>query len=201
MTEIEINKEFKPEPNFKTYLFISVLILFAFIALFMLVLGWAVTEDMTGVTGAAVILLVLLVLLVIWVPFYYASVIYLLTGNEMNWARGVLWKQTGIVPYNRITNVDIVQGPLMRIFHLSNLRIQTAGYSGNQMAEIRIQGIREPRPLRDLIMGFVHAGDAVAATTGADIRHTQKREEPEFSDMLTELIAIRTLLEQIERKI
>ncbi|MBN1166766.1 MAG: PH domain-containing protein [Methanospirillaceae archaeon] len=200
MTDIVLNAGFKPEPVFRIYLFASIVVLFIVLTVFFLPLGYAITEDMIGVYGAALFLSVLFLLSCIWVPFYYASVLYILTDNEMNWARGVLWKQTGIVPYNRITNVDIVQGPLMRIFHLSNLRIQTAGYSGNQMAEIRIQGILEPKPLRDCIMRFVHAGSPVAATTGTDMNPLQKQSR-ESDEMITELIAIRTLLERIEKKL
>ncbi len=201
MTDIVHNAGFKPEPVFRIYLFASIVVLFIILAVFFLPLGYAITEDMTGVYGAALFLSVLFLLSCIWVPFYYASVLYILTDNEMNWARGVLWKQTGIVPYNRITNVDIVQGPLMRIFHLSHLRIQTAGYSGNQMAEIRIQGILEPKPLRDRIMGYVHAGSPVAATTGTDTVNLKTEHAPGFERMLTELVAIRRLLQDIERKL
>lgn len=47
----------------------------------------------------------------------------------------------GIVPYNRITNLDIRQGPVMRILGLSTLSIQTAGYSGQAIPEIKIEGV------------------------------------------------------------
>ncbi|MEM2082887.1 MAG: PH domain-containing protein [Nitrososphaerota archaeon] len=33
---------------------------------------------------------------------------YKLTEDEIIWKRGVWFKSTGIVPYNRITNIDVV---------------------------------------------------------------------------------------------
>jgi membrane protein YdbS with pleckstrin-like domain len=55
---------------------------------------------------------------------------YELRDDEINWKRGVWFRTTGIVPYNRITNLDVRQGPFMRYLGISTLAIQTAGYSG-----------------------------------------------------------------------
>ena len=80
-----------------------------------------------------------------WMPKFYRTIIYKLTGDDMTWRRGVWFKNTGIVPYNRITNVDIIQGPISRALGIGSLKIQTAGYSGQntRTAEIRIDGVVE----------------------------------------------------------
>jgi len=43
--------------------------------------------------------------------------------------KGVIWKKYISIPYERIQNVDIYRGILARILGLSDLHIQTAGYS------------------------------------------------------------------------
>ena len=53
---------------------------------------------------------------------------YELKDDEMSWKRGVWFRRTGILPYNRITNLDVIQGPVMRMLGISTLSIQTAGY-------------------------------------------------------------------------
>jgi membrane protein YdbS with pleckstrin-like domain len=80
----------------------------------------------TGLTLTGV--LILIVIFVAWVRIYYVSMWYELRDDEMSWKRGVWFRRTGIVPYNRITNLDVIQGPVMRRFGISTLSIQTAGY-------------------------------------------------------------------------
>lgn len=54
---------------------------------------------------------------------------YELTGEAIKIERGVIWKHYVSIPYERVQNVDIARGPLARILGLSDLQIQTAGYS------------------------------------------------------------------------
>jgi membrane protein YdbS with pleckstrin-like domain len=125
-----------------------------------------------------------------WIPLYYRTMIYQLSRTEISWRRGVWFRQTGIVPYNRITNIDIIQGPLMRLYGISSLRIQTAGYSAQATAEIRLHGIEQPEELRDLILGFVRGSPPVAAET-----YDQKGGST-AEQILVEIRQIRTLLER-----
>ena len=91
------------------------------------------------------------ILLWVWVGMYYESMLYELRDDEINWKRGVWFRTTGIVPYNRITNLDVRQGPLMRMLKISNLAMQTAGYSGQAVPEIQIEAIEHAEELRELI--------------------------------------------------
>lgn len=208
---VEIDTPFTPDSAFRPYLVIVSALGMLIPAFFFVFLAVAMLED--GVTsvalmaGMAGIFLLLAVIGGVWAVLYYGTVRYLLTPTEMTWARGVLWKQTGIVPYNRITNVDIIQGPLMRVFGISNLRIQTAGYSANQMAEIKLQGIRDPEPLRATIMDFVRTGHPVAAVTGAEMPAgtAPGRPVPPAGDVtdaavVQELREIRAVLNRIEER-
>jgi len=123
----------------------------------------------------------------IWAALYYHTVIYQMNETEISWKRGVLFRQTGIVPYNRITNVDIVQGPLMRLFGVHNLKIDTASGSGTKKAEIRLEGMENPEPLRDLIMTYVRGMPPAPGAVGAEFKPN------------TELVDMQTLIEEVKK--
>jgi len=154
---------------------------------------------LVAIVGVSIPALVIIIITALWIQLYYEKIFYKLTETEMEWKRGVWFRRTGIVPYNRITNIDITQGPLSRILGIASLRIQTAGYSApsqgsfGKFAEIRIEGMKQFEELRELIMQFVRSRKPVAVETYQDEGRTDTR-------MLDELRKIRELLERSSKK-
>jgi hypothetical protein len=109
-----------------------------------------------------------MVLYLTGVKMYYDSMWYELHDDDMGWKRGVIFRSTGIVPYNRITIIDIRQGPVMRALGISTASIQTAGYSGAAVPEIRIEAIEHAVELRELIRNLVGS-----CLSGGRYRHHQ----------------------------
>ena len=105
---------------------------------------------------------------------------------------GIQFKKIGVVPYNRIINIDIGQGPISRMLGIATLKIQTAGYSGQARPEIKIEGIEQFEELRELIMEFVKGKKPVAVET--------YEEEDIDLKILNELVKIRKLLEKSSEK-
>jgi membrane protein YdbS with pleckstrin-like domain len=138
----------------------------------------------------------LVVLFIIWTRLYYDSMWYELHGDEMRWKRGVIFRRTGIVPYNRITNIDIRQGPVMRAFHISTLSIQTAGYSGKAQAEIRIEAIVHAEELRELIRTMVRVSSGGDGTGTGGAVPARVIAPADLQQVLDEMRAIRALLEK-----
>ncbi len=110
-----------------------------------------------------------------WIAEYYASISYALTGNEIVVHKGVWWKKKGYVPYNRITNINIIQGPISRRFQLGAVLIQTAGFSGAagrsgglNPAEAVIHGVKNFEEIKDKIMNLVREIRPVAVEAGAE---------------------------------
>jgi hypothetical protein len=196
MKPIHIGEDFKPSPSFRPYTAIWVILIQAILWLCLLVPFWF-SEEALLFQGSLIIFGLVLIFSLIWVPLYYRSVIYHLNTTEMTWRRGVWFRGTGIVPYNRITNVDIAQGPLMRLFKISSLKVQTAGYSGQKTAEIRLEGIEDPEPLRAMIMDFVRGTGPVAAVTGAEQTQVQRDGSTDKQEIIQELKTIRLVLEDI----
>lgn len=66
---------------------------------------------------------------------------YELTEAAVKIEKGIIWKKYISIPYERIQNVDIHRGVFARILGLSDLQIQTAGYSGYVQTEGRLPGL------------------------------------------------------------
>ncbi len=187
----KIGEEFRPAPQFKKlyYTYLSIIIVFGILTWYIPVLLFAPVE---AILSFSIPVIAILIFVSYWIPKYYDTMLYKLTPNEIVWRRGVWFRNTGIVPYNRITNIDIVQGPISRNLGIASIKIQTAGYSGpsgggGMLAEIRIEGMEQFEELRELIMGFVRGKKPLAVET---------YEEEINSKILNELVKIRELLEK-----
>ncbi|HEX3001084.1 MAG TPA: PH domain-containing protein [Methanoregula sp.] len=197
---------FKPSPAFVPWFIIDFLLLLGLIAGFTVfpVFLAAGPEPDIFVTGAIFFgLFLLAILFMVWTRLYYNTMEYELHDDELRWRRGVWFRTTGIVPYNRITNLDLRQGPVMRWLKISTISIQTAGYSGQAVPEIRIEAIEQAEELREILRRYVRScsarsdgtgtgtpvpvTDSPVATTGTSIL------------ILDELKKIRQLLEQQKR--
>lgn len=187
--DIRINQEFKPAPQLAKLYFT-----YLWIWIGLLVVPWLVPVLIFAPlwAGALAVAPVLALILFVswWIPKYYDTVVYKLTQDEVVWRRGVWFKKTGVVPYNRITNIDISQGPISRRLGIAVLRIQTAGYSGQARAEIRLEGIERFEELRGVVLGFVKGRKPEAVEAQAEV------EGDAGSKVLAELVKIRELLEQ-----
>ncbi len=188
--EIKFGEEFRPAPQFKRlyYYYLLLATVFGILTWYIPVLLFA---QFAVILGFLIPILAILIFVSYWIPKYYDTMLYKLTQNELIWRRGVWFKKTGIVPYNRITNIDIVQGPVSRSLGIASIKIQTAGYSGpangGRIAEITIEGVEQFEDLRELIMGFVRGKKPLAVET---------YEEDINLKILEELVKIRELMEK-----
>lgn len=190
-----LHTPFKPSPALVTWFIFDFLLLIVFLGIVILLPMYLSSAIATGIfLGILGGLVALVILFAIWTKLYYESMWYELHEDEMRWKRGVIFRRTGIVPYNRITNLDIRQGPVMRKLDISTISIQTAGYSGQaQSAEIRIEAIVYAEELRELVRSMVRTsmgGDGTG--TGGRAPQVQTTD----IQILDELKAIRALLEK-----
>ena len=107
------------------------------------------------ITWWIILFLAYLVFCYIWARLTYRFWRYQLTDNALKVERGVIWKKYISIPFERIQNVDIYRGVWARIFGLSDLQVQTAGYSGAPgkhggfRSEGRLPGL-DPKVAEDL---------------------------------------------------
>ncbi|WP_394698796.1 PH domain-containing protein [uncultured Methanoregula sp.] len=192
-----MNIPFKPAAALKTSLMVNgilFLLLILCCSVFPLILA---SEMSSGILIlCSIIIVAIVVICLAWIHLYYESMWYELREDEMSWKRGIWFRTTGIVPYNRITNLDVRQGPVMRALGISTLAIQTAGYSGQVASEIKIEGVEKAEDLREFIRSMVRVtalhGDGTGGEKALPVTADQK--------ILDELIRIRILLEEQKKQ-
>jgi putative membrane protein len=69
-----------------------------------------------------------------WIGKEFERRRYEVDEDSVNVRSGVLFHQEKVIPLEKITDIRLIQGPLMRIFGVYNVMIQTAG-SGAQIPE------------------------------------------------------------------
>jgi len=199
MSNWKIGEEFKPAKQLKSiyFLYFVITVIFA-------ILTWLIPLVMftplfiTLAVGIPILFILLFV--IYWIPKFYSTISYKLDDEEVEWKRGVWFRNTGIVPYNRITNVDIAQGPISRMFNIGSLKIQTAGHSnpnqgwGNP-SEITIEGVEEFEELKYIIRDMVRGKKPMAVQT-----FNEEAEADIDNKILAELVEIKKLLEKISEK-
>jgi hypothetical protein len=194
-----LNTLFKPAPSMRTWFRGNIAFILGLILLFVWV-PVVLFSDLPAVFSFSLLLgtFLLFAILWYWVGLYYESMWYELREDEITWKRGVWFRTTGIVPYNRITNLDLRQGPFMRYLGISSLAIQTAGYSGQAVPEIRIEAIEHAEELRECIRSMVRGSPARDDGTGNRSISSKSGtgDIPVDQQMLAELKSIRALLEK-----
>lgn len=59
---------------------------------------------------------------------------YALRQHDIIYKCGWLWRSTTIIPFNRVQHAEVHQGPIERMFNLSNLKVYTAGGSSSDLS-------------------------------------------------------------------
>ena len=75
----------------------------------------------------------------------------ILTNRTLKVKKGILTKIEKTVPLDRITDMGIVQGPIMRWLDIEALTVETAGQSGVGSL-VQLAGIKDGRNFRDAVL-------------------------------------------------
>lgn len=174
---------FKPAPEFLKYLklyfwiglvLIDVLILAPWIALM-------IHRPMIGLAVAPIVWAIAIVpdiLVYIGLHLRYDTTWYLLTDRALRIRSGIWIIKETTFTYENVQNVTLHQGPIQRIFGISDIAIRTAGGGGSQGGKGHatthvgvIAGIADAPTIRDRIMDRVRQsrttglGDERSAST------------------------------------
>ena len=157
-------------------------------------------EMWIGVTVALscfVPLLIVVAIVLYWIPKFHSSITYVLEDDKITVTKGVWWKTKSFVPYNRITNINIYQGPISRHFGLGKLSIQTAGFSGTSSSGVRVAeavifGVKNFEEIKDIIIKFVRGMKPVAIEAEAEAKPSKDMNQ----QLLAELRKIRKAVEK-----
>ena len=147
--------------------------------------------------GLLAVYLVISLPVLLWIPAHYRSIEWIVDKEVIKAKKGVFWRMRVEVPYTKICNLDVTQGPLQRMFDVGKINIYTAGGGSAQgaQAELQIKGIKEPEVLKDIIMKKVSEVAALKpeATEPAGVEQDTGKL---LEGILAELTAIRRVLEK-----
>jgi membrane protein YdbS with pleckstrin-like domain len=197
------NDWFEPE-KLKAYLFLSEAIVVAAVLAVMAGVGFVWAQEGIPMWALAVVgvpLVAAFAFVTWWVPAFVRTAAYRFTDEEIEYRRGVFYRQKTTVPYNRITNVNAAQGPVQRLVDAGSVGVHTAGYGGQMGAELTISGVSDYEEIKEQILAKVRRRRPETTESG----ESDGRDEPalpgvgtgdESQAVLTEVRRIRELLEQ-----
>lgn len=162
----EAPTRFNPAPGFLRYL--KFFFWFALIAIDLAIMvAWALlfaNQRLAGwiLLGPALVLAIVPdVIAYIAIHLRYDTTWYVMTDRALRIRRGV-WSINEItITFENVQNVKITQGPVQRVFGISNLAIETAGAGGggehgkSVSNQALIEGVADAEALRDRIMARV----------------------------------------------
>lgn len=121
---------------------------------------WATWGTGLEIIGS-VFVLVSGVVRLVFLRLQYDCTWYVLTTRAMRIRRGLWVIHETTITYDNIQNVTVKQGPIQRLFKLSDIEVETAGGGGmgdagkkgaDSSHSGRIEGVVDPERLRELIM-------------------------------------------------
>ena len=154
----------------------------------------ACVKDAPGVGMlAAMVLLVLAALSAVHAWFHFHSIRYEIDDTHLVSMKGVFWKVKRSTPLEKITNVDVRQGPIDRLLGVGKVWIFTPS-TGSLLPEEMLSGVENPHEIRKAILdrtGALRGGTPVASSASTD-------SSPQVVSLLREISAT---LRNIEAKL
>jgi putative membrane protein len=130
-------------------------------------------------TIVGIVVIPIVVPIVVWYQRkQYARLRVYLTTRDLKVHRGVLNREEKAIPLEKITDLAVFQGPIMRHFGLKGIRVETAGQSTGPGALVAIIGIEDTDGFHDMVLSQRDritdadegSGSAVAHPSGAAAR-------------------------------
>ena len=87
-----------------------------------------------------------------WARHYFDRLGCTLDDRTLQFRKGILIRVEKTIPLENIQDVTFIEGPILRLYHLSILRVETAGQSPGQAHSMQLVGIVDAHALRDEIL-------------------------------------------------
>jgi membrane protein YdbS with pleckstrin-like domain len=87
-----------------------------------------------------------------WARHYFAKLECCLGDKTLRYRKGILVQIEKTIPLENIQDVTFIEGPLLRHFHLSTLKFETAGHTAGQANNMQLTGIINAHEYRNQIL-------------------------------------------------
>jgi len=156
------------------------------------------------VTGFLLLLTIIgIPLLVLWLlgfgqyytKRYYNNLMCQLTEKHLEFKKGVLFRVEKTIPLENIQDLTFVDNPVLQWLDLRILKIETAGHSNAQSADMRLIGIVDTQNFKDKVLKqrerlqTAHSG----VKSGLD-------DPKKDSELMNVLLEIKDILKEIKDK-
>ena len=111
-------------PRYVVSQFVQNTIIIVLVAVAAVIAATVLDQQWVWIPAGAFIAIDVITLIIL--PRQARALGYMLRVDDVVFRRGILWQRMVAVPYGRMQLVDITQGPLDRIFGLSQLKMVTA---------------------------------------------------------------------------
>ena len=142
-------EEFYPDEKLQTiwYIILGGVFIITYFPIILILLIINASNPETKVLTAFIVITIIeiptAICFLLWIPYYFKSLKYTISDDFLRIQSGAIWKKLLTIPFEKIQNVEIHQGPIERSFGLGKVLIHTAGYSGQREAEGIIKGITD----------------------------------------------------------
>ena len=83
---------------------------------------------------------------------YYEHLECQLTDRHLRFKKGAMFKVEKTIPLENIQDITFIQNPILNLFNLKILKIETAGNSASSGADMQLVGIENMESYKDMIM-------------------------------------------------
>lgn len=117
----------------------------------------------TYINASVVLVCCITIVGILFIPFwlifgrmylnrYFNSLYCELTVRALKFKKGVLFQVEKTIPLDKIQDLTFREGPLLRYFNLSSLKIETAGQSAEGKSDMTLIGIMDARAFREKVI-------------------------------------------------
>lgn len=124
---------------------------------------------------------------------YYENLVCTLSERHLNFKKGVMFKVEKTIPLENIQDLTFLENPLLKVFNLRILKIETAGQSNPQGSDMKLIGILDTVEFRNKVL-------RQRELLSTEVSKSQITNESSQDQVLNELKEIRNLLREIRDK-
>ena len=132
----------------------------------------------------------------VYAVLYFFSIRYSLDDRYVAKASGVLWKVRRSIPLEKITNIDVRQGPVERLLGFGRIWVFTPS-TGASIPEEKLLGVDQPYEMKQTIIDYVE-GTRIGVSTSET--HGGPEALPRQAETVAILSEILGTLQRIEGK-
>lgn len=155
-----------------------------------------------------IILCVITVVGIITLPFwlifgkryvnrYFDALTCDLTTRALHYKKGIWFQTERTIPLDKIQDLTFKEGPILRYFGLSMLKVETAGQSAQGSADLSLLGLQDARAFREAVLDQRDDITDRNYTEASAPTNNQKNEQ----DLAAILSEMHTTLKRIEQKL